>query len=187
MTTYSQIAYGLEKRKKEKKPESFEELAAIAKKDKYKAKTRGVKVRNERHYTFTERCLEIIEIIKQKRKCKNTSVAREAIIFLNSQVKTLGENHVKLIVMLEKIIMLIENTTLKESEKEELLNDVSYIRFLVKKHGIENIKNYFFEKLILEISMSNLKDSIKDKILENIDKAKAAIKSNKDKQNLFKM
>lgn len=187
MTTYSQIAYGLEKQKKEKKPESFEELVAIAKKDKYKTKSRSGKARNERHYTFTERCLEIIEIIKQKRKCKNTGVAREAIIFLNSQVKTMGENYVKIIVLLEKIILLIENTTLIDSEKEELLNDVSYIRFLIKKHGIENTQGYFFEELILEINKSSLKDSIKDKILKNIDKVKAIIKSNKDKQNLFKM
>lgn len=186
MTTYSQIAYSLEKQKKERKPESFEELAAIAKRDKYKTKSRGDKVRNERHYTFTKKCLEIIEIIKQKRKCKYTGVAREAIIFLNSQVKTLGNDYIKIIVLLEKIIMLIENTTLKDSEKEEMLNDVSYIRFLIKKHGIENMQGYFFESLILEINKARLKDYVKYGILENIDKIKAVIKSNKDKQDLFK-
>lgn len=188
MTTYGQTLYVLEKQKKEKPKESFQDLIIKAKEYTDSLKSKKIYKRRHnygRHYTFTKKGLEIVEKIKLKLKCKNTGVAKEAIISLNSELLALGENNIKILVLFEKMMLIIENTTLSEHNKDEILNDIAYIRFLFKKHGLEKFNLSLFDTLKQHIGFLELRDSIKAKLYKDIDSIKTIITGIREKQNLF--
>lgn len=144
MITYSQISYGIEKRKNEKPRESFEDLVAIGK------EVIGIRKnkRMEKHYTFTQKGLDIIKEFKLKHKIKNINVAIEALIALELELSILGVEFMKALVLLEKIKINIENTTLNEKAKEIIITDVESLKALllnksnnIKLESLENISD----------------------------------------------